>query len=250
MFLQFYCRIDTKGKTVKRDLLGNLIINDYDNITLPSISFKMDINDSLNTKTLNDTSNNVNSLNGSMFMMKFTPLTSTVPFFWEGEGGFESVITVYAVDRQRVPPNVILHDYRGWGLDDANKSNNNDYHYNDNNNNEHHFDRKNAITNHLGNIRMIKKNLTRSTAESAGKLAHNDPNYFFLDEEERRTYTLIDSHASFRNLGNYKSKYRIGAVQSNNKRKVKEYARVSEISEIHVGMDLQILYKNFITSLF
>ena len=165
--------------------------------------------------------------------------TTKSAFFWDGEGGFNSTTIIYAVDRQQSPPTVILCDRRGWIMKDLILEEREGGSRGSNL-------RKNALgdtDNYFGRIHLVKKQLNRSTAEIAGKLAHNDSQYF-LNETQTRSYAYSDSHSSFRNLGNYESNYRIGSSVAT-RSSVSEFLRVSEVVKIEVDIKLSLLYESF-----
>jgi hypothetical protein len=218
-FLQFYCRIDTTGVIQKRDLLGNVIPDETETVNLPSHVFKMD------TSTFTSPSGDDD------FKMTFYSVQSskeTHAFFWDGEGGYNSTTILYAVDRQCSPPTVMLCDKKGWTFKN------------------HLLEGRAALgdtSDYFGNIHLVKNALNRTTAEIAGKLAHNDGQYF-MNESQSRSYAYSDSHSSFRDLGNYSSNYRIGS-NIVNRTHINEFIRVDEVIKIEANISLLFLYEAF-----
>lgn len=84
-FLRFFVCIHTKGKRPKRDLLGDVIPNQFETVKIPSVTIAM------------------TDMSFSYFSQKqLVTLTfkHTASFlFWYGESGFKSTVEVYGVDR-------------------------------------------------------------------------------------------------------------------------------------------------------
>jgi len=240
-FLQFYCQIDTTGVIPKRDLLGNVIPDANETVNIPSSLFKLDTSSLIPSITAGEGTFEMTFFpQSSITQTTQTTQTKSYPFFWDGESGFNSTTVIYAVDRQHVPPTVMLCDKNGWVFKDFLLEGRNGSGYG------FSSERKNALgdtQSHFGRIHLVKKELNRTTAEIAGKLAHNDGQYF-LNESQIRSYAYSDSHSSFRNLGNYTSNYRIGSTTSN-RTHVKDFLRVDEVTKIEVDISLLLLYEAF-----
>lgn len=213
-FLRFFVRIDTTGQKPQRDLLGNVIPNQFEEVKLPSVLLCQPQQVSASGF---DMETSMGTSRPGWLTLSFCPAgkTGQKVLWWEDESTFQSTMEIYAVDRQRMPPKIVLKS------DQANIP--------------------------VSWKFICRENLTRSLCREAGKLAHNDENYFFTNGEGR-SYNYNSNHGNFRNMGEHHSRYGFASNSGNgngDKLRVREYLDVFSFQGLEVSMDLRGLYELF-----
>lgn len=92
-FLRFFVCIHTKGKRPKRDLLGDVIPNQFETVKIPSVTVAMTDMSWCSQKHL--------------VALTFKHTTSFL--FWCGESGFKSTFEIYGVDRHCLNTKVTIY---------------------------------------------------------------------------------------------------------------------------------------------